>query len=80
MRRILRAYVAWERRWGVPLNAFMWRVYSRMFVALGPVAVVFGVLFAVWGYWLGLLMVAIGLCMSWIGWARLLRFARSRLG
>jgi len=76
VRRILGRYVEWERRWGVPVNAFAIKVYEWLFVVVGPTAVVLGVLFVAWGFWGGALITIIGVWMSWLGWMRLIRVVR----
>jgi hypothetical protein len=78
VRSILRRYVAWERRWGIPVNGFMANVYEWMFVIIGPVALVVGALGLVWGFWVGAVALILGCGMTWVGWRRLIRFARLR--
>ena len=73
---VVRRYVAWERKWGGPINGFLATAYEWLFVALGPFAIILGALFVVWGFWLGLVLVLAGAWMTWAGWARLIRFAR----
>jgi hypothetical protein len=53
-------------------------LYDRLFVVLGPAAVVFGAFFVAWGDWVGLVLVAIGVGMTWMGWRWLIRAVRSR--
>ena len=76
MWRVLRRLIDWERRMGIPLNRFMVAVYEWLFVVVGPVAVGFGVFSLTRGFWAGLVVVALGTWMTWLGWTRLLRFAR----
>ena len=75
----LRRYVEWERRWGLPINRFMANACDWLFVVVGPTAIASGVLFVVWGFWLGLIMIAIGLWMTWSGWTHMIRFVKPRL-
>jgi hypothetical protein len=70
----VRRYIEFERRWGVPFNAFMVRVYDWLFVVLGPFAVVVGAYFLIRGYWIGALLIAIGAWMTNSGWRRAWRW------
>lgn len=77
MGRVRRA-IEWERRNGPRANAAASAFYDWLSVVLGPAAVVFGMLGLFWGYWLGVVILVLGLGLTWAGWARLVRFVRSR--
>jgi hypothetical protein len=77
--RLLRWYIDWERRWGLPINRLSAAFSERLFVVLGPAAIGLGLYFVVSGYWIGLVMVAAGGGMTLMGWAWLVRAVRSRL-
>jgi hypothetical protein len=66
-----------ERRWGGPANEWAVRIYQWLFVLLGPAAVVFG-LYAYPRYWSGLLIVAFGCVMTFLGYLRLWRWWKRR--
>ena len=69
----LRRLVEAERRAGPPVNRFMVKFYEWVFVVIGPVGVILGSLGLAYGRWLGVVLIAVGLVMTWLGWRRLLR-------
>jgi hypothetical protein len=76
VRGTLQRYIEWERRWGLPVNDFAVKVYEWLFVVTGPLAIVLGAVFIATGFLAGALLLVIGVGMSWVGWRRLIRFAR----
>ena len=75
-----RRVIAWERRIGKPANRAMVRFYEWVFVVIGPFAFGFGLFALIRGFWVGGVMVLLGLWWSWIGWGKLFRFVRLRVG
>jgi polyferredoxin len=74
----LRQLIEWERRIGPTVNSAASAFYDWLSVVLGPAAILFGVLGLFWGHWVGLVLIATGAGLTWMGWSRLLRFLRSR--
>jgi hypothetical protein len=77
-RQLLARAIAAEKRAGPSVNAYASRLYDWLFVFVGPVAVVFGVLAISWGFWLGGAIVLLGALMSVPGYRRFARWIKAR--
>jgi hypothetical protein len=77
-RRYVRRAIDAEARWGLPFNEFLVRFYEWLFVVLGPVAAVLGLVFIASGFWIGLVSLGVGLWMAALGFRRAWRVLSRR--
>jgi hypothetical protein len=76
----MRRVIDTEARWGGPVNEFAARLYEWLFLFIGPIGIVIGTLFLIWGFWIGIVLVVIGVWMTATGYLRAWRWLARRRG